>query len=205
MSALLGLDRPAAAPLRLRTDRGGCLPLHVDRWFGPPSVAELDLLGRAVPDVLDLGCGPGRHTIALMASGVPALGVDLSPRAVLAARARGARVLRASVFDRLPNEGSWGTALLLDGNVGIGGDPRALFGRIRALLRPGGRVLVELDAPGDATERMRVALEIGDRRSAWFAWARVSVDGVERPATDAGLRVVEIWTAEGRWFGGLDR
>ncbi len=205
MSALLGVESPARAPLRLRTD-GGCeLPLHVERWFAPPSAAEHDLLTRAVPDVLDIGCGPGRHTIALLAASVAALGVDVSARAVRGARARGAPVLRASVFERLPGEGTWGTALLLDGNVGIGGDPRLLLDRMRALLRPGGRVLAELDPPGTTTERLRVAVETRGQRSDWFAWARVSVDGLGSLAAAARLRVAETWTGEGRWFGRLER
>lgn len=204
MSALLGVDSPTPAPLALRTDEGCVLPLHVERWFAPPSAAELDLLSRAVPDVLDIGCGPARHTIALLADGVGALGVDVSARAVRGARARGAAVVRASVFERLPGEGVWGTALLLDGNVGIGGDPRALLERMRAVLRPGGRVLVELDPPGIVTGRLRAAIETRGRRSAWFPWARVGVDGVGSIAAAAGFRVVEIWTGEGRWFGRLD-
>jgi SAM-dependent methyltransferase len=205
VSALLGLDRPARAQLRLRTECGRLLPLHVDRWFASPSAAELDVLSRAVPWVLDVGCGPARHTIALLALGVPAFGVDVSSRAVHGARARGAPVLRASVFDRLPGEGAWGTALLLDGNIGIGGGPRALLERVRGLLRPGGRVLVELDPPGVPTERLRVAVETRGRRSAWFDWARVGVDGIEGLVAAAGLRVAEVWPAEGRWFGRLDR
>jgi SAM-dependent methyltransferase len=205
VSALLGLESPTRALLRLWTEGGCVLPLHVDRWFAPPSAVELDLLTRAVPDVLDIGCGPGRHTIALLAAGVPALGVDVSARAVRGARARGAQVLRASVFERLPAEGAWGTALLLDGNLGIGGDPRLLLDRMRALLRPGGRVLAELDPPGIVTERLRVAVETRGQRSDWFAWARVSVDGLGSLAAAAGLRVAEIWTGEGRWFGRLDR
>ena len=33
------------------------------------------------------------------------------------------------MFEPLPGEGRWGTVLLLDGNVGIGGDPVALLER----------------------------------------------------------------------------
>ncbi len=181
------------------------LPLHVDRWFDEPSAAELEVLDRAEPSVLDVGCGPARHTIALLRLGVPALGVDLSARAVRAARRRGAPVFHGSVFDRLPLEGTWGSVLLLDGNVGIGGSPAALFSRVRTLLRPGGRVLVEVDPPGAADGTVRVTVEGPDRRSAWFPWARVGIDGLEALASVTQLRVSEIWTAEGRWFGRLDR
>jgi hypothetical protein len=62
---------------------------------------------------------------------MPVLGVDVSPAAVARAKGAGGAVLRRSVFDRLPAEGRWGTALLADGNIGIGGDPHALLRRVR--------------------------------------------------------------------------
>ena len=40
---------------------------------------------------------------------------------------RGGAALRRDVFAPLPGEGRWYTALLADGNVGIGGDPVALL------------------------------------------------------------------------------
>ena len=162
------------------------------------------MLALATAPVLDIGCGPGRHTIALARRGVPSLGVDSSPAAVAAARARGAAVVHRSVFDRLPAEGSWGSALLLDGNVGIGGDPLRLLERARDLLRPGGRTLVEVDAPGQPTERLSVRAEVPGTSTEWFPWARVGVDGLPRLAGDAGLSVVATWCDGGRWFARLD-
>lgn len=52
-----------------------------------------------------------------------ALGIDVSEIAVAHARSRGATAIEASVFDRVPGAGRWGSAPLLDGNVGIGGCP----------------------------------------------------------------------------------
>ncbi|MDP9442781.1 MAG: hypothetical protein M3P34_11540, partial [Actinomycetota bacterium] len=63
-----------------------------------------------------------------------------------------------SVFGALPGEGRWATALLIDGNIGIGGDPVALLRRVAELLRPAGVVLVELDAPGAPTEVVTVRM-----------------------------------------------
>ncbi len=191
------------APATLRSDCGAVLPLHVERWFAEPSPAERDLLAMAHAPILDVGCGPARHTLALLASGVAALGVDVSPGAVRAARRRGAPVLLRSVFDPLPDEGSWGSALLLDGNVGIGGDPVALMARIGRLLRPGGRALVEVERPGTPTGSLRVRFEGSGQR--WFPWARVGADRLGELARAAGLAFGSIWTAEGRWFGRLDR
>jgi SAM-dependent methyltransferase len=179
------------------------MPLPVHRWFAEPSAAEHHLLSRAVPSVLDVGCGPGRHTLALLACGVSALGVDVSPGAVRVAARRGAPVLQRSVFDRLPDEGSWGTALLLDGNVGIGGSPADLLRRLRRALRRGGRVLVEVGSPGSPTESFRARIEGLEPRT-WFPWATVAADDLGDVAAAASLRLMELWSAEDRWFGTLE-
>jgi SAM-dependent methyltransferase len=189
----------------LRSTCGRTFALASDRWWRDPRDEESRLLGLALSPTIDIGCGPGRHTVALARLGVVALGVDPSAIAVEAASARGATVMHRSVFDRLPGEGRWATALLLDGNVGIGGDPGRLLRRVRALLRPGGRALVEVEAPGVATERLSVRAELGGRATEWFPWARVGVDGLGDLARSSGLRPVSMWLDEGRWFARLDR
>ena len=67
------------------------------------------------------------------------------------------------MFGDVPCAGRWRTALLLDGNVGIGGAPVALLRRTRELLAPGGAALVELDPPGAPTVRTRVRIEAAAR------------------------------------------
>ena len=133
--------------------------------------------GRA-GSVLDLGCGPGRHVAALRAAGKAALGVDLSPVAVRLARRRGGAVIPGDVFGAVPHAGRWRTALLLDGNVGIGGSPAVLLRRTRELLAAAGTALVEVDPPGAPTQRTRVRIEAAGVVSEWFAWARVGLDGI---------------------------
>ena len=184
-------------------DRREVIALHVARWFGEPSVAEHEVLAHALAPVLDVGCGPARHTLALAARGVEALGLDVSPNAVRAARRRGARVLHGDVFDDVPGRGKWGTALLLDGNIGIGGDPARLLVRVRELLRPGGRALVELGAPRTGSEAFVARIE--GAGGSWFPWARVAADDIARLALGAALQAGRPWSAEGRWFARLDR
>jgi len=132
-----------------------------------------------------------------------ALGVDIAPAAVRVARLRGARAIEASVFASIPGAGTWGSALLLDGNIGIGGAPQALLARLHELLRPGGEVLVELAPPGVAATSERIHLELGDQRSRPFPWAYVGVDAIECPARTAGFAVAERWRDERRWFARL--
>ncbi len=193
----------AGEALTVREDSGLLAPLPVTRWLGPLTSADGRVLDRAHAPVIDIGCGPGRHVVALARRGMLAVGVDVSPAAVSVARGRGATVVEASVFDRLPGAGTWQTALLLDGNIGIGGDPPALLRRLMTILRPNGVVLAELAAPGVRTGTRRVRLEGRLGASEWFAWAAVSADDIDAVAARAGLVVTDIWVDEERWFAHL--
>jgi len=185
---------------RLVADDEIVMHLEVDRYLSAPSPAERELLERAPSPVLDVGCGPGRHVLALVESGRVALGVDVAPSAVDIATKRGAPVLLRSVFERVPASGRWASALLLDGNIGIGGNPHALLVRLAELLHSGGRVVAEVEAPGTSTRWLNVRIEWGDRISPAFPWARVGVDDIGDVAARAGYQLEEIWSAEGRWF-----
>ncbi len=124
------------------------VPLLADRWQGTATGDEREILDTLPGPVIDVGCGPGRHLEALGALGVPAMGVDTSPVAIGAARRRGGIALERSVFASVPAEGRWRSALLLDGNIGIGGDPVGLLRRVGELVELGGPVLVETRPPG---------------------------------------------------------
>src|SRR5207244_1451802 len=106
----------AGSPLHARVG-GVRFALPVARWRGEATAADAAALAWAEGPVLDVGCGPGRHVAALAAAGVTALGLDPATAAVAAARARGVRAVRGSVFGPVPAAGQWRTALLLDGNI----------------------------------------------------------------------------------------
>jgi SAM-dependent methyltransferase len=185
---------------------GHRFPLAVGRWRGEVDDAEWAQLSRLPSPILDVGCGPGRVAAALAVAGRPALGIDTAPAAIAEAATRGAAVLQRSVFAALPGEGRWGGAVLLDGNVGIGGDPVALLRRVASLLRPAGVVLVEVEPPGQPTERLAVRIESGRRwASPWFPWARVAADGFAALAVEAGLEPAGCTVADDRWFATATR
>jgi SAM-dependent methyltransferase len=179
--------------------------LPVRRWVGEATAGDRFLLAHCEGATIDLGCGPGRLSAELALRGVRTLGVDLSAAAVAAARARGAPALRVDLFGRLPGEGTWHTALLADGNIGIGGDPAALLARVRGLIRPGGRVVIDCAPPGTGL-RVRVArLRAGELTSAPFPWAEVGPEALEVTAADAGLSMVGVSSWRGRWVTTLQR
>jgi SAM-dependent methyltransferase len=190
---------------RVRSIDGTLEPLRLDRWLGELGAADRAALEVAVAPVLDLGCGPGRHLAALRRGGKRALGVDLSPVAVQLARRRGGAAIPGDVFGAVPGAGRWRTALLLDGNVGIGGSPAQLLRRTRELLAADGIALVELDPPGAPTLRTRIRIEAAGVVSEWFAWARVGVDGIGPLAGRAGLVHEDTLAAGGRWIALLRR
>jgi SAM-dependent methyltransferase len=198
---VLGGGSPPRA--RVRSADGTLEPLPLDRWIAAADAADDAVLALAQPPVLDLGCGPGRHLAALRQAGKAGLGVDLSPVAVRLARRRGAAAIPRDVFGDVPWAGHWRTALLLDGNIGIGGAPGALLRRTRELLAAGGAALVELDPPGAATYRTRLRIEAPGVVSEWFRWARVGIDGIGPLAERAGLAVESTSCAGGRWLARL--
>lgn len=192
-------------PLLARGPTGAARPVGLARWLGPAGAVDGRLLERVRGPVLDIGCGPGRHVRSLARRGVLAVGVDVSPAAVSLARRSGVVALQASIFDHLPGAGRWRTALLLDGNIGIGGSPALLLARVASLLAPGGEVLAELAPPGHGIHRHELRLEHGHVSSTWFAWATVSADAIREPAAAAGLTASESWSDGGRWFARLVR
>ncbi|MFE6036771.1 class I SAM-dependent methyltransferase [Streptomyces sp. NPDC056452] len=202
--------RNGHGPLFLRRTDGWLLPLDVERWCADADAADLSALRRCEGPVLDIGCGPGRLVAALAARGHRALGIDVSEAAVDRTLRLGAAALHRSVFEPLPGEGRWGTVLLVDGNIGIGGDPRQLLHRTADLLAPGGLLIAET-APQDIDERVRVHLDDGrasgpgPARTAPFPWARLGTPALMRYARPHGLHCVAQWDAAGRSFVSLRR
>jgi SAM-dependent methyltransferase len=188
----------------LRADTGEALELDLGRWHDPATDEEAALLGTVGGPVIDLGCGPGRLVVRLASQRVVALGVDSSPAAIALAQMRGATVLQRDIFGPLPGEGRWGSALLFDGNVGIGGDPVRLLRRCRGLTGGRGEVVAEVQPPGTGWRRLTAWFERDGHRSEPFAWALVGADAIAGLAGAAGLRLTGLApTPSGRWFARL--
>ncbi len=194
----------AVDELCLRDGHGAVMAGDGRRWLGPATAADERLLDQAVAPVLDIGCGPGRHLLALARRGVAALGLDVTLSAVCLARSRGAEVVHGSIFEPVPETGTWSTALLLDGNIGIGGDPAALLARVGDVIRPGGRILVELGPPDRTDGARRARLDHHGCLGPWFDWATVGATSLESIAAEVGMVVSDTWRTDGRWFARVE-
>lgn len=192
-----GAGRPASPPAAGDADEA----FDVARWSADADAADLTTLDDETGPVLDIGCGPARMVRAAVDRGLTVLGLDVSPTAVAMAREAGLPVAGGSVFDPLPREGQWNLALLLDGNVGIGGDPTALLTRCAEILTTTGSIVVET-APEASLDDSYEAHVVDDQghASATFPWAEVGREALHRHARLSGLRVAQTWSVDGRTF-----
>jgi SAM-dependent methyltransferase len=178
--------------------------LPMAAWTREADAFDHKILSLCEGPTLDIGCGPGRLSAALADAGHVVLGIDVVHEAVGQTRDRGVSALHRDVFDALPGEGRWHTALLADGNVGIGGDPVALLARVRELLDPRGRVVVELAEPGTPTASVWATLECDGTRSRPFRWSVVAADDIGSVAEQAGLAATATYAIGERWIAVLE-
>lgn len=196
----------SAQALSLRTVDGQSIRLDIGRYLADCDAADRTVLERCRGPVLDVGCGPGRMAGALAERGIAALGVDIAPVAVELTRARGAVALVRDVFDHLPGEGRWPTALVLDGNVGIGGDVDRLLGRLGQILAADGRVIIETVAQTDRDDRLDMRFAPGGVVTGpEFGWAVIGARALLGRAEAAGLTRFAYWSIQGRCFLELGR
>lgn len=157
-------------------------------WFGPSCV-------------LDAGCGTGRVAVELARRGVEAVGVDLDPAMLAAARRKGPDIewIEGDLADVTVADGEGRPrafdAVVMAGNVMIflaPGTEAAVLANMVRHLRPGGRIVAgfQLDGSGSAlTGYDRMATEAGlALEHRWSTWDR-------RPYTGGGY-TVSVWVLQ---------
>lgn len=129
--------------------------------------------------VLDLCCGHGRHLEALARRNIQAVGVDLSLPLLKEARARGNGPLLRADMRKLPFAGgAAGFSVLVNFFTSFGyfqeeDDNLAVIEEMARVLQPGGRFLIDLmnphnaSTPDPSTLREEGSFEIAEER--WFS------------------------------------
>lgn len=140
---------------------------HLFRSVPEMPVLEQKALLLAKGRVLDIGAGSGCHTLALQEKGLTVKAIDISPLSCEAMKLRGVKDAECiNLFDphlssgnhsgenqenhsgenQEQFEGGFDTILLLMNGTGIAGKIEhlsALFQRLKALLNPGGQILID--------------------------------------------------------------
>jgi trans-aconitate methyltransferase len=132
--------------------------------MGEPVVALLALLPGE--RILDLGCGDGRLTERLAATGADVVGVDASPAMVEAARRRGldARVMSA---DALAFDAEF-DAVFSNATLHWVLEPAKAIAGVYGALKPSGRFVAELGGAGNVAHICEALAEVLGRRGHRF-------------------------------------
>jgi trans-aconitate 2-methyltransferase len=178
-----------------------------DRISGPMEALGREVLARLAlrgdEVVLDAGCGSGRITEALSAR-LPrgrVLALDASPSMVDAARERLGRNADVRVGDLLELElGEPVDAVLSTATFHWIADHERLFRRLRAVLRPGGRLVAQCGGEGniDVLRARARAVLANDPYAEHFAdwrapWNYAGAQQTRERLLDAGFASAECW------------
>ena len=119
---------------------------HLFRSTREMPMLEQKALQLAKGRVLDIGAGAGCHALALQEKGLAVKAIDISPLSCEAMKLRGVKDAECiNLFDDHLGMG-FDTILLLMNGTGIAGKIEhlpTLFLRLKALLNPGGQILID--------------------------------------------------------------
>lgn len=143
-------------------------------------------------DVLEIGCGTGRHTLRLAAAGNRVTGLDLSPGMLAEARRKLAtwpqvRLLRADIMRDKLALGDFDvvlTALVLEHIQ----DPALFFQRAAAVLRPGGHIYLSEIHPERIAGGTQANFVDADGQNVRLASFAHTAHEIEAAAASAGLQ-----------------
>ena len=178
-----------------------------DRVSGPqvamagPVLARLALRGDET--VLDAGCGSGRVT-RMLVERLPrgrVIAADAAPSMVKAARAAlgdEVTVIQADLAELELDEQV--DAVFSNAVFHWIPDHEALFARMHAALRPGGRMVAQCGGAGNVERFHAVAAEVGEREpyaahlAGWQGpWNFAAPDQTHRRLERAGFEEIQVW------------
>jgi len=178
-----------------------------------PELEQL-ALNEASGRILDVGAGSGCHSVALQKMGKHTVAIDISSLSVEVMRERGVDARCVNFYDEEFNE-RFDTVLMLMNGTGIVGNlenmPR-FFERLRSLLNPGGRVLIdssdlkylyededgvlEIDLADDYYGLVDYKMVYKDIEGESFDWLYVDFETLSYYAEEAGFKAELLFEGE---------
>ena len=175
---------------------------------------EQQALKEASGRILDVGAGSGCHSVALQKMGKDSVAIDISSLSVEVMCERGVDARCVNFYDESFDE-RFDTVLMLMNGTGIVGNldnmPR-FFDRLRALLNPGGRVLIdssdlkylyededgvlEIDLADDYYGLVDYQMAYKDIEGETFDWLYVDFETLSYHAEEAGFKAELIFEGE---------
>jgi hypothetical protein len=186
------------------------------RDFDQMPELERIALEQASGSILDVGAGSGCHSLALKRMGKSSVAMDISPLSVAVMKERGLDARQVNFYDEDFNE-TFDTVLMLMNGTGIIGrleNMPAFFDRLRRLLNPGGRVLVDssdlrylfeeedgslmIDLADDYYGQLDYQMQYKDVVGEPFDWLYVDFDTLAFHAEENGFKATLV--AEGEHY-----
>lgn len=194
-----------------------------DLFRGYEDMPEVEkaALDMAEGSILDIGAGSGCHSSALMKMGKSVTAIDISPLSVEVMRARGIDARLVNMYDESFSE-TFDTVLMLMNGTGIIGtleNMPAFFERMKALLNPGGSLLIDssdlrylyeeedgslmIDLADDYYGQLDYQMQYEDVTGESFDWLYVDFDTLAFYAEENGFKAELV--AEGDHYDYLAR
>ncbi len=205
--------------ITVHRDDGLTDPMPMAAFFCKPadfSILEQTALKLCRGDVLDIGAGAGRHSLALQERGLSVWAIDVSPQAVAIMRERGVQQVRCIDVFELDGR-RFDTLLMLMHGIGLVRDLPGLdrfLRHVHKLIKPGGQIVLDsLDVrctedprhlayqetnrrTGHYFGEIRMQFEYQGRTGPVFSWLHVDPQTLTTHAQEAGWRCQVICQEE---------
>ena len=197
----------------------------VDTYFASPdsfAPVESAALGLLNGNVLDIGAGAGRFSLAAQALGHPVTALDDSLGAVEVCRERGVADVVHSSFHVFEPDVGYDTFLMMGNNLGLlAPDPVRSLQRIRSMSNPGARIVGTTLDPYATDDPAHLAYHQANRRRGrygghvvlrvrrrnvigpWFDYLYFSEAELAEIETRAGWALDVIGREDGRYLAAL--
>lgn len=171
-----------------------------------------------IGQVLDIGCGAGRHSLYLQEKGFDVLGIDVSPLAIEVCKLRGLKKTRTMSITQISSKlGKFDTVLMLGGNFGLFASfkrAKWLLKRLHKITHKGAKIIAESTDPYKTTDplhleyhefnrkrgrmpgQLRIRVRYKKYVTPWFDYLIVSKDEMEEMLTGTGWRVKNFIDSE---------